>query len=50
MGAGQAAGSRDDLVAERLKLADVIALAAFGVDMGLVEAGAKIVEAGLGVS
>jgi hypothetical protein len=33
-----------DLVAERLELADVVALGAFGVDAGVVEAGAQVLE------
>jgi hypothetical protein len=38
-----------DLVAERLQLADVVALAAVGVGAGVVEAGAQVVEAGIRV-
>jgi hypothetical protein len=38
-----------DLVAQRLQLADVVALAAVGVDAGVVEAGAQIVEASIRV-
>jgi hypothetical protein len=37
-----------DLVAERLELADVVALGALWVDGGVVEAGAQVVEAGVG--
>jgi hypothetical protein len=39
-------GLQGDLVAQRLQLADVVALAALGVDAALVEARAQIVEAG----
>src|SRR5215213_2846551 len=38
MGARSGGGLEGDLVAERLELADVVALAAFGVDAGVVEA------------
>jgi len=38
-----------DLVAQRLQLSDVVALAAVGVDAGVVVAGAQIVEAGIRV-
>src|SRR5215211_546149 len=37
-------GLQGDRVAQRLQLADVVALAAVGVDAGVVEAGAQIVE------
>jgi hypothetical protein len=43
-------GLEGDLVAERLELADVVALGAIGVVGGVVEAGAEVVEAGVGVS
>src|SRR5215216_4005769 len=42
-------GLEGDLVAERFELADVVALLAFGVDAGVVEPGAQVVEAGVGV-
>ena len=48
-GAGLAGGLKGDLVAERLELADVVALGALWVDAGVVEAGAQVVEAGVGV-
>jgi hypothetical protein len=38
-----------DFVAECLELADVVALAAFGVDAGVVEVAAQVGEAGLRV-
>jgi hypothetical protein len=38
-----------DLVAERLELADVVALGVLWVDAGVVEARAQVVEAGVGV-
>ena len=38
-----------DAVAEGFELADVVAFAAFGVGAAEVEAGAEIVEAGVGV-
>ncbi len=38
-----------DLIAERFELADVVALAAFSVDAGVVEAGSQVVEADLGL-
>jgi hypothetical protein len=41
-------GLEGDLVAERLELADVVALGAIGVVAGVVEAGAEVVEAGVG--
>jgi hypothetical protein len=40
---------KGDLVAERFELADVVALGALRVDVGVVEAGAQVVEAGVGV-
>src|SRR5512132_518362 len=46
---GLGGGFEGDLVAERFELADVVALAAFGVDAGVVEVGAEVVEAGVGV-
>src|SRR5215218_3364404 len=42
-------GLQGDRVAQRLQLADVVALAAVGVDAGVVEARAQIVEAGIRV-
>src|SRR4029450_11597265 len=49
MGAGSGGGFEGDLVAEGFELADVVALGAVGVDAGVVEAGAEVTEAGLGV-
>ena len=49
MGAGSGGGFQGDLVAQRLELTDVVALGAVGTDAGVVEAGAEVVEAGLGV-
>ena len=40
---------KGDLVAERFELADMVALGALWVDAGVVEAGAQVVEAGVGV-
>jgi hypothetical protein len=37
-------GLERDLVAEGLQLADVVALAAFSIDAGVVEAGSQILE------
>ena len=48
-GAGLGGGLKGDLVAERFELADVVALGALWVDAGVVEAGAQVVEAGVGV-
>jgi hypothetical protein len=48
-GAGLGGGLKGDLVAERFELADVVALGALRVDAGVVEAGAQVVEAGVGV-
>src|SRR5215217_3809613 len=48
-GAGLGGGLKGDLVAERLELAEMVALGALGVDAGVVEAGAQVVEAGVGV-
>src|SRR5215203_6581637 len=45
-GAGLGGGLEGDLVAERFELADVVALGALGVDVGVVEAGPQVVEAG----
>ena len=42
-------GLKGDLVAERFELADMVALGALWVDAGVVEAGAQVVEAGVGV-
>src|SRR5215218_8030007 len=48
-GAGLGGGLQGDLVAERFELADMVALGALWVDAGVVEAGAQVVEAGVGV-
>ena len=48
-GAGLGGGLKGDLVAERFELADMVALGALRVDAGVVEAGAQVVEAGVGV-
>ena len=42
-------GFEGDLVAEGLELPDVVALLAVGADAGVVELGAEVVEAGVGV-
>src|SRR6266516_3253135 len=42
-------GFEGDFVAEGFELADVVALAVVGVDAPVVEVGAQVVEAGLGV-
>jgi hypothetical protein len=47
--AGSGGGFEGDLVAEGLELADVVALGAFSVDAGVVEAGAQVMEVGLWV-
>ena len=46
---GSGGGLEGDGVAEGFELADVVALAAFGVDAGGVVAGSEVVEAGVGV-
>src|SRR5262249_7410678 len=43
-------GVEGDPVAEGLELADVVELFAFGVDAGVVEVRAEVVEAGVGVA
>ena len=43
---GSGGGVKGDLVAEGFELADVVALAAFGVDAGGVVAGAEVAELG----
>jgi hypothetical protein len=48
-GAGLGGGLQGDGVAERFELADVVALGALGVDAGVVEAGAQVLEPGVGV-
>ena len=48
MAAGSGGGFEGDLVAQGLELADVVALGAVGVDAGVVEAGAQVVEATVG--
>jgi hypothetical protein len=42
-------GVEGDLVAEGFELADVVALAAFGVDAGGVVAGSEVAELGIGI-
>jgi hypothetical protein len=49
MGAGSGGGFEGDLAAQGLELADVVALGALRVDAGVVEAGAEVTEAGVGV-
>src|SRR5215469_9857660 len=47
--AGSGGGFEGDLVAEGFELADVVALAAFGVDAGVVEVAAQVGVAGVWV-
>jgi hypothetical protein len=49
VGGWSGGGVQRDGVAEGFELADVVALRAFRVDAGVVEVGAEIVEAGIGV-
>src|SRR5215217_3010503 len=48
-GAGSGGGFEGDLVAQGLQLADVVVFGALGVDVGVVEAGAQVVVAQVGV-
>ena len=48
LGKTSGGGRKGDLVAERFELADVVALGALGVAVGVVEAGAQILETDLG--